>query len=230
MQLDETLYPGDLTLPSVDFEGYDEKELKMYIQDVSSVTDITNLLTRFVLRTIANCLHILHDVQERDDAETVRELLQFRRSCTMCPVKDDIFDVVFLPGSHPDRASMIILVIPPWALNIKDFLSFINTGTVFPGSLDEPASASTVMWALLWDMCSKQKCQYFAVTTYGYWALGNFNHDMETAYISNLFRAPVFAHDAQVEPDWLPCPGLPEILLFWMAACVRAGGILWTPV
>ncbi|KAG1741228.1 hypothetical protein EDD22DRAFT_1007221 [Suillus occidentalis] len=76
------------------------------------------------------------------------------------------------------------------------------------------------MWALLWDMCSKQKCQYFAVTTYGYWALGNFNHDMETAYISNLFRAPVFAHDAQVEPDWLPCPGLPEILLFWMAACL----------
>jgi hypothetical protein len=96
MQLDETLYPGDLTLPSVDFEGYDEKELKMCIQDVSSVADITNLLTRFVLRTIANCLHILHDVQERDDAETVRELLQFRRSCTMCPVKDDIFDVVFL--------------------------------------------------------------------------------------------------------------------------------------
>jgi hypothetical protein len=32
---------------------------------------------------------------------------------------------------------MIILVIPPWALNIKDFLSFINTGTVRAWSLFE---------------------------------------------------------------------------------------------
>ncbi|KIK37524.1 hypothetical protein CY34DRAFT_810242 [Suillus luteus UH-Slu-Lm8-n1] len=149
----------------------------------------------------------------------------------MCPVKDDIFDVVFLPGYRPDRTSMIVLVIPPCALNNKDFLSFINTGTVFPGSLDEPASASAVMWALLWDMCSKQKCQYFAVTTYEFWAFGNFNHDMETAYVSDLFRAPVYAYDVEIEMEWFLAAlvRVPEILLFWMAACVGAGGILRTP-
>lgn len=232
--LDETKYSVDLTLPSIDFVNCNEKDLKMCMQDVNSVTDITKLLTTFALRTIANCLHILHDIPEGEDGDACRKFLQFRRSSKMCPVKDDIFDVVSLPSPHPNHTSMIILVIPPWALNNMDFLNFIDTGAVTPGSLDgiptaKPASASAVMWALLWDVCSKQKCQYFAVTTYAFWAFGNFSSDMQTAYISDLFRAPVYPHDAQVQQDMLPSPAIPETLLFWMAACVGAGGILWTP-
>jgi hypothetical protein len=53
--------------------------------------------------------------------------------------------------------------------------------------------------------------------------------DMQIAYISDLFRAPVHLHDAQVQQDMLPSPAISETLLFWMAACVGAGGILWTP-
>ncbi|KAG2143350.1 hypothetical protein BD769DRAFT_1044247 [Suillus cothurnatus] len=204
------------------------------MQNVNSVTDITKLLTTFALRTIATCLHILHDIPEGEDGDMFRKFLQFRRSSKICPVKNDIFDVVFLPSPHPDHTSMIILVIPPWALNNKDFISFIDTGAATPGSLDEiptakPASASAVMWALLWDMCSKQKCQYFAVTTYESWAFGNFSSNMQIACISDLFRAPVHLHDAQVQQNMLPSPAISETLLFWTAACVGAGGILWTP-
>jgi hypothetical protein len=53
--------------------------------------------------------------------------------------------------------------------------------------------------------------------------------DMQTAYISDLFRAPVYPHETQVQQDMLPSPAISETLLFWMAACVGAGGILWTP-
>jgi hypothetical protein len=74
----------------------DEKDLKMCMQDVNSVTDITKLLTTFALRTIATCLHILHDIPEGEDGDMFRKFLQFRRSSKMCPVKNDIFDVVFL--------------------------------------------------------------------------------------------------------------------------------------
>ena len=95
-QLDETKYSGDLTLPSIDFVNCNEKDLKMCMQDVNSVTDITKLLTTFALRTIANCLHILHDIPEGEDGDACRKFLQFRRSSKMCPVKDDIFDVVSL--------------------------------------------------------------------------------------------------------------------------------------
>ncbi|KAG1842860.1 hypothetical protein DFJ58DRAFT_805403 [Suillus subalutaceus] len=232
-QLEETKYSGDLTLPSIDFVKCD-KDLKRYTQDVNSVTDITKLLTTFALRTIATSLHILHDIPEGEDGDTFRKFLQFRRSSKMCPVKNNIFDVVFLPSPHPDHTSMIILVIPPWALNNTDFVSFVDTGAVTPGSLDgiptaKPASASAVMWSLLWDTCSKQKCQYFAVTTYEFWAFGNFSSNMQTAYISDLFRAPVHPYDAQVQQDMLLSPAISETLLFWMAACVGAGNILWTP-
>ncbi|KAG1781236.1 hypothetical protein EV702DRAFT_650604 [Suillus placidus] len=231
-QLEETKYSGDLTLPFIDFVKCDKKDLIM--QDVNCVTDITKLLTAFAFRTIANCLHILHDTPEGEDGDTFRRFLQFRHSSKMCPVKNNIFDVVFLPSPHSGHTSMITLVIPPWALNNMDFISFIDTGAVTPGSLDgiptaKPASVSAVMWALLWDMCSKQKCQYFAVTTYEFWAFGNFSSNMQTAYISDLFRAPVHPHDAQVQQDMLPSPTISETLLFWMAACVGAGGIMWTP-
>ncbi|KAG2122935.1 hypothetical protein DEU56DRAFT_831148 [Suillus clintonianus] len=225
-------YFGDLTLPSIDFIRRDEEVMLM--QDVNSVIDITKLLLAFPLLTIARCLHILHDIPKGEDGDTYRNFLQFRRSPRMCPVKDNIFDIISLPSPHPGRTSMIILVIPPWALNNIDFISFINTGAVTPGTLDgistaKPASSSNVMWALLWDICSKQKCQYFAVTTYEFWAFGNFSSDMQTAYISDLFRAAVHPHDADVQQDKLPTPAIPETLLFWMAACVGAGGILWTP-
>ncbi|KIK37525.1 hypothetical protein CY34DRAFT_810244 [Suillus luteus UH-Slu-Lm8-n1] len=53
--------------------------------------------------------------------------------------------------------------------------------------------------------------------------------DKKTAYVSDLIRAPIYAYDAQVELDWLPSPAIPEVLLLWMAACVGAGGISWTP-
>ncbi|KAG1724011.1 hypothetical protein EDB19DRAFT_1761089 [Suillus lakei] len=233
-QLEETKYSGNLTLPSIDFAKCDDKDMKMRMQDVNSVTDITKLLIAFAFRTIANCLHILHDISEGEDGDALRKFLHFRHSSKMCPVKDNIFDVISLPSPHPGRTSMIILVIPPWALNNMDFISFIDTGAVTPGSLDgiptaTPASTSAVMWALLWDICSKQKCQYFAVTTYEFWAFGNFSADMQTAYISDLFRAPVYLHDAQVQQEMLPSPAVSETLLFWMAACVGAGGILWTP-
>lgn len=232
-QLEETKYSDDLILPSIGFVKCD-KDLKRYMQDVNSVTDITKLLTTFALRTIATSLHILHDIPEGEDGDMFRKFLQFSRSSKMCPVKNSIFDVVFLPSPHPDHTSMIILVIPPWALNHADFVSFIDTGAVTPGSLDgiptaKPTSASAVMWSLLWDMCSKQKCQYFAVTTYEFWAFGNFSSNMQTAYISDLFRAPVHPYDAQVQQDMLLSPAISETLLFWMAACAGAGDILWTP-
>ncbi|KAG2363191.1 hypothetical protein BDR07DRAFT_948473 [Suillus spraguei] len=232
--LKDMKYSGGLTLPSIGFVKCDEQDLAMYTQDVNSVTDIAKLLTKFALETIANCLHILHDIPEGADGDALRKILQFKHSSKMCPVKNNIFDIISLPSPHRGHMSMIILVIPPWALNNMDFLSFTDTGAVPSGSLDgiptaKPASASAVMWALLWDICSKQKCQYFAVTTYGFWAFGNFSSDMQTAYISDLFRAPVHPHDAQVHQDMLPSPPISETLLFWMAASVGAGGILWTP-
>lgn len=232
--LKDMKYSGGLTLPSIGFVKCDEQDLAMYTQDVNSVTDIAKLLTKYALETIANCLHILHDIPEGADGDALRKILQFKHSSKMCPVKNNIFDIISLPSPHRGHMSMIILVIPPWALNNMDFLSFTDTGAVPSGSLDgiptaKPASASAVMWALLWDICSKQKCQYFAVTTYGFWAFGNFSSDMQTAYISDLFRAPVHPHDAQVHQDMLPSPPISETLLFWMAASVGAGGILWTP-
>jgi len=52
---------------------------------------------------------------------------------------------------------------------------------------------------------------------------------METAYISDLFRAPVYSHDAKVRRDILPSPTMTETLLFWMAATLGAGDIVWKP-
>lgn len=53
--------------------------------------------------------------------------------------------------------------------------------------------------------------------------------DMENAYISDLFRAPIHSHDAQVQRDMLSSPTIAETLLFWMAACMGIGGINWVP-
>ncbi|KAG0696897.1 hypothetical protein DFH29DRAFT_181708 [Suillus ampliporus] len=231
--LEETKDPIGLTLPSINLIKYD-KYIDVYLQDVNFVTDITKLLMTFAFRTVARSLHILHDIPEGGDGDTFREFLQFRRSIEMCPVKDNIFDVVSLPSPHPGHTSMIVLVVPPWVLDNMDFISFIDTGVVTPRSLDgiptnKPASVPAILWALLWDMCSQQKCQYFAVTTYELWAFGNFSSNMKDAYISDLFRAPVHSHDAQVQQDMLSSPTMTETLLFWMAACIGAGGIVWTP-
>ncbi|KAG1722544.1 uncharacterized protein EDB91DRAFT_1174563 [Suillus paluster] len=233
-QLERTKDSVDLTLPSINLMVYDYKGINACMQDVNFVTDITTLLMTFAFRTVARCLHILHDIPEGIDGDAFRKFLQFRSSSEMCPVKDNIFDVVSLPSPHPGYTSMIVLVVPPWAFDNMDFISFIDTGEVTPGSLDgiptsKPASAPAILWALLWDMCSKQKCQYFAVTTYELWAFGNFSSNMENAYISDLFRAPVHSHDSQVQQDMLPSPSMSETLLFWMAACIGAGGIVWTP-
>ncbi|KAJ8592540.1 hypothetical protein M405DRAFT_812528 [Rhizopogon salebrosus TDB-379] len=226
---------ADFVLPSVNLLRYDDKDIRFFMQDVNFVTDITKLLLASVFRTVARCLYMLLDVDEGEDGDGFRNLVQFRTSFEMCPVQDKIFDVVSLPTSHADRTSMIILVIPPWALDNMDFISFINTGPVAPGGLDafpadRHASASTTIWTMLWDMCSKQKCNYFAVTTYELWAFGNFSSDMERGYISDLFRAPVYSHNAEVQRDMLPSPTMTETLLFWMAACIGIGNINWTPV
>jgi hypothetical protein len=53
---------------------------------------------------------------------------------------------------------------------------------------------------------------------------------MERGYISDLFRAPVYSHNAEVQRDMLPSPTMTETLLFWMAACIGIGNINWTPV
>jgi len=53
--------------------------------------------------------------------------------------------------------------------------------------------------------------------------------DMKDGFISDLFRAPVYPHDAQVHRDMLTSPTMTETLLFWMAACIGIGGNGWKP-
>ncbi|OAX41812.1 hypothetical protein K503DRAFT_684573 [Rhizopogon vinicolor AM-OR11-026] len=207
--------------------------MRFYTQDVNFVTDITKLLMAFTFRTIARCLYMLLGIPEGEEGDGFRSIVQFKTSFEMCPVNDKNFDVISLP-TNTGRTSMIILVIPPWALDNMDFISFINTGPVAPGSIDvfpadKPASAPATVWAMLWDMCSKHKCYYFAVTTYEFWAFGNFSSNMDNGYISDLFKAPVYSHNAQVERDILPSPTMTETLLFWMAACIGVADINWKP-
>lgn len=143
---------SDLTLPSINLVKCDDKDIKFYMQDVNFVTDITKILLVSAFQTVARCLYMLLDIPEGEEGDYFRSLVQFKTSFEMCPVKDKIFDVVslvyififFFPvpncsskssiheqGSpHAGRTSMIILVIPPWALDNIDFLSFVNTGPV----------------------------------------------------------------------------------------------------
>jgi hypothetical protein len=87
---------ADLVLPSVNLLRYDDKDIRFFMQDVNFVTDITKLLLASVFRTVARCLYMLLDVDEGEDGEGFRNLVQFRTSLEMCPVQDKIFDVVSL--------------------------------------------------------------------------------------------------------------------------------------
>ncbi|KAF9218897.1 hypothetical protein BS17DRAFT_790472 [Gyrodon lividus] len=216
----------DLTLADTGSSSLDENDFSfLELCDLNFVTDVTRLLVAFPLRTVLKAFKLFARVPEGHEAD---KLLRFKDVNNLCPVRDDRFDLLALPGENATDLSLLVVVVSPWDIRLDDLREFVCDGIPTEGSLDLGTgvpSPHTVLWALIWDICSKHDCRFFVLSNYDKWVFGNFSKDMRHAQVTTYMRAPVFPKEQNVRVDdisdpKLPVPNVLESLLYWMAAAV----------
>ncbi|KAG6336217.1 hypothetical protein ID866_2868 [Astraeus odoratus] len=218
---------ADLALPSAGIADLGDDDL--FILDhheINYVTDLSRMLKMFTLRTVEKAYRLFYGTSEPSAPAA-----DFRVLYSTFPLQGARFDLLGLPGLKPNELSMVLVVVPHWDLDYSDLRDFVQEGNQTPGSLDmipaaRPPYYSTVLWAVLWEVCSKANCRFFAVTTYGHWTFGNFSDGLRTAQLTDQICAPIFPKEASVSlQDIELChqPNVLEYLLFWMAASRDSG-------
>ncbi|KAH7923297.1 hypothetical protein BV22DRAFT_1036456 [Leucogyrophana mollusca] len=218
-----------LTLPSTELIVGGEDDRVYLCEDVNKVTDISRLLSMYTLRTVARSLRRFYGVEE---GTTFSQTLQFHNAFHLCPAKGARWDLMAVPGYQEDTIAMILIVVPPWEFDLTEFQNFALEGVPAVGSVEHiptntVPNACTILWALLWSICNKWKCRYFAVTTYQHWAFGNISERGYRAQVTDVIEAPVYCAEEQVPKEVLPRPNLAEILTFWMGASLGGAGGIW---
>ncbi|KAH7907172.1 hypothetical protein BJ138DRAFT_1014940 [Hygrophoropsis aurantiaca] len=230
-----TIHPGEktnseaLALPSTELVVGGEEDRLYLCEDVNKVTDISRILSMFLLRTVGRSLRRFYNVEE---GTPLSETLRFHNAFHLCPAKGARWDLLAVPGYDGDTVAMIMVVVPPWEFDLAEFQNFALEGTPAKGSVehipsDTVPNACTILWALLWNICNKWKCRYFAVTTYEHWVFGNISELGHRAQVTDIIEAPVYSAEEQVPKDLLPRPNLAEMLTFWMGASLGGAGDLW---
>lgn len=212
----------DLALPSVAIADLADDDV--YIMDtneINYVTDLSRILKMFTLRTVETAYKLLCG-----PSDPLAPLLKFHDLYSSFPIEGAKFDLLGLPGSNSKELSMVLLIVPYWEVDYGNLQDFTQEGMQAPGSLDlipgtRPPYYSTVLWAMLWEVCKHTNCRFFAVTTYDCWTFGNFSDTLRTAQVTEQMKAPVFPKEVSVTlQDVQQClqPNVLEFLLFWLAA------------
>ncbi|KAI0798054.1 hypothetical protein C8Q75DRAFT_740501 [Abortiporus biennis] len=116
-------------------------------------------------------------------------------------------------------AKVVVLIQSPWILSPRDLSAFTECkGIPKPsdfkqrGANPEHYESHERMWGKVWDLCYRQKCRWFVVTSYWGWVFGTFSDGWTRAYVS-----PVVSSD-NYRPTVLEC------LVFWFASAFRMDG------
>ncbi|KIJ64040.1 hypothetical protein HYDPIDRAFT_28932 [Hydnomerulius pinastri MD-312] len=213
---------NELALPDVDVKSLDGEDVRFLERfSMNFVTDVTRLLDAYAFPTATKALKLFAGIPE---GHVLNEAIHLKDINQICPVQNATFDLAALPCPQGNDLTMLVVVVPPWDFQWDDLSDFVRPGQPSE-SLDDIRAASphTVLWAVIWDICSQRNCRFFVLTSYDYWVFGNFSNDMRTAQVTQYMKAPVFPKEQKVgihdvTDRNLPAPNVIESMMFWLAA------------
>ncbi|KAF8581474.1 hypothetical protein K439DRAFT_1662270 [Ramaria rubella] len=153
---------------------------------IENVTDVVNLLYRFLLRSTKTTLDMLDASMHPWSFQT----LHWPRSISQS-LKPIVFSLKGGPRETARKSSsvkMVMLPLGPWEFSPQDFIEFSSLGLFDDTESSETRSREWLnadrMWAYLYDLCFDFDCPFFVVTSYDQWIFGVFSKHYTNAWFT----------------------------------------------
>ncbi|PVF98692.1 hypothetical protein CPB86DRAFT_344398 [Serendipita vermifera] len=117
-----------------------------------------------------------------------------------------------------EEPRMIAFVQAPWVLADRDITNFTQTKSM--PQMPRQFTGKERLWAKVYDVCTRQNCRWFLVTTYDKWCIGVFSKAYQAAFVSL---------EVPTQKPWLfpsACPPTTpmQAIFFWLASCMGVKG------
>ncbi|KIM85232.1 hypothetical protein PILCRDRAFT_817232 [Piloderma croceum F 1598] len=129
-------------------------------------------------------------------------------------IDKDIFDhFQWKDRNDPQNSRLVVVVQPPWILSPQDVQNFQEC-QLFPTckGRDPALKSKDRLWGKIWDLCVRQNCPWFVVSTYDRWIFGAFSQGWTAAFVTPIF-------------EWnFQCPTVLAALTYWTASAMGLPG------